>query len=250
MRKKFIAGNWKMNKTSEDAKKYLEDFNIYVKDINDVDIVLCGPFTALCRMRKEIGQNIKIGAQNMYFEDKGAYTGEISPIMIKEFCDYVIIGHSERRTYFAEDNATINKKIKKALEHGLKVIFCLGEKLEQREKKQTKQVVETQLREGLADVTPEQVKNIVIAYEPVWAIGTGQTATPQQAEEIHAYLRELIGVIYSVNVAEEIRIIYGGSVKPNNAREIISMPNIDGALPGGASLDPESFSGIIKASLQ
>lgn len=240
-----MAGNWKMNKTSEEARSFLGDFKLFVKDARDCDIVICAPFTLLPLLKKELeNTNIKVGAQNIFYEDSGAYTGEVSALMVKEFCSYVIIGHSERRKYFNETNEIVNKKVKKALERGLKVIFCLGETLEEREKGITKQIVETQLREGLSKTT---IENIVIAYEPVWAIGTGKTATPAQAEEVHIFLRELLRQLYNQEIADSTRIIYGGSVNQENASAILNMPNIDGCLPGGASLEASSFSNIIKS---
>jgi triosephosphate isomerase len=245
MRKPFIAANWKMNKNVEEAVKFTDDFKLYVKEVENVDILLCIPYTLLSKMNQELKDtNIKLGAENVFYEDKGAYTGEISALMIKDFAEYVIIGHSERRKYFNETNQTVNKRIKKALEHDLKVVFCLGETLSEREKGITKQIVETQLREGLSNVN--DLTNITIAYEPVWAIGTGKTATPKQAQEVHSFLRDLLEQLYGNEVAEKTRILYGGSVKPNNISELMAQQDIDGGLVGGASLNAESFSEIVK----
>jgi triosephosphate isomerase len=192
---------------------------------------------------------VKLGAQNVYHEDNGAYTGEISPLMLKSVgCEYVIIGHSERRTIFKESNETINKKIKKALEHGLKVIFCIGETLDEREKNITNDVVKKQVIEGLLDIDEKAISYMIIAYEPVWAIGTGRNATPQQAQDVHKFIRKLIEDKYSSGIADDLTIQYGGSVKPDNARELLSQPDIDGALVGGACLKAESFIDIIKAA--
>jgi len=249
MRKRFVAGNWKMNKTVDDAKEYTKLIKKYTEGYTQViDIILCVPYTLLQTVHDEMkGKNIKVGAQNIYQEEMGAYTGEISADMVKDFAEYVIIGHSERRTYFKEDNADINKKIKLALKKGLKVIFCLGELETERKTGKYKDAIETQFREGLNLVNIDKLDNIIIAYEPVWAIGTGQTATPEQAQEIHKFLRSLVEDIYSKKAAEKIRIIYGGSVNPDNAKDILDMPDIDGCLPGGASLDPMKFSKIIKS---
>lgn len=248
MRKRFIAGNWKMNKNLGDATAYAAEFLPLVKDVTDAEMVLCVPATLLDTMATALkGSNVGLSGQNMFYADKGAYTGEISPSMVREFASYIIVGHSERRSIFHESDEIVNKKVKKALDYGFTVIFCLGETLEQREADETKDVVRSQLLAGLSDVKEGKLVNIVVAYEPVWAIGTGKTATPEQAQEIHAYLRSVLSETYSEDAAEKIRIIYGGSVKPFNAEEILSMPDIDGALPGGASLDPESFSQIIKA---
>jgi triosephosphate isomerase len=246
--KKFIAGNWKMHKNKEDAIKYLDDFKLFVKDVSETEIVLGVPFTLLETVSRECKKtNIKIAAQNMSYEESGALTGEISANMICDFAEYVIIGHSERRKYFHETNEIINKKINIALKHNLKVKFCLGETQEQRNSNQTNSVIETQFREALSGLNQEQIKSIVIAYEPVWAIGTGNTASPDQAEEVHVFIRELVSQLFNQEIAAKTRIIYGGSVKPENASEILSMPNINGCLPGGASLDPSKFSNIIKS---
>jgi triosephosphate isomerase len=214
------------------------------------DVIICPPYTSLSEANSLIKNTIvKLGAQNVYHEDNGAYTGEISPLMLKSVgCEYVIIGHSERRTIFKESNETINKKIKKALEHGLKVIFCIGETLDEREKNITNDVVKKQVMEGLLDIDEKAISNMIIAYEPVWAIGTGRNATPQQAQDVHKFIRKLIEDKYSSGIADDLTIQYGGSVKPDNARELLSQPDIDGALVGGACLKAESFIDIIKAA--
>lgn len=246
--KKIIAGNWKMNKNKQEALNFLADFKLFCKDVNDIDIVLAVPFTLLETVSKECkGTNVKISAQNLSSEESGAFTGEVSAKMINDFAEFVIIGHSERRKYFNETNDILNKKINVALKNKLKIIFCLGETKEQRNNNQTNNVIETQLREGLSGLNQEQVKNIIIAYEPVWAIGTGNTATPEQAEEVHVFIRNLISDLFGKEIAENTRIIYGGSVNPENATEILSMPNINGCLPGGASLDASKFIKIIKS---
>ncbi len=248
MRQKIVVGNWKMNKTYEEAVSFMQDFKLFVRDINNVEMVIAPPYTLLNYLKNEVnGTNIKVAAQDVFYEEKGAFTGEISPKMVKDFAEYVIIGHSERKKYFGETNQIINKKIKAALQTGLKVIFCLGESFEERNQGNTKTVVETQLREGLANITIVEMGSVVIAYEPVWAIGTGNTATPEQAEEIHIFLRQLVKDLYNEETSLNIRIIYGGSVNPNNATNILKMPNIDGCLPGGSSLDPGSLTHIIKS---
>ncbi len=248
MRQKIVIGNWKMNKTYDEAVSFFQDFKLFVKDIENVEIVIAPPFTLLNLLRNEASETkIKIAAQDVFYEEQGAFTGAVSSKMLKDFAEYVIIGHSERRKYFGENNQIINKKVKTALQTGLKVIFCLGESLEERNQGNAKTVIETQLREGLANVTIVEMGHVVIAYEPVWAIGTGNTATPEQAEEIHIFLRQLIKDLYNEETAENLRIIYGGSVNPDNAADILKMPNIDGCLPGGASLDAGSLTHIIKS---
>jgi len=213
-----------------------------------VEVAVAPPFTALLAVRKEIeGSPIRLAAQNLYWEEKGAFTGEISPIMLKEVgCHYVIIGHSERRQIFAETDETVNRRIKAALAHRLKVIFCIGETLQEREGEKTFSVIEKQIEGGLKGLGDQEIRNTVIAYEPVWAIGTGKTATPEQAEEVHGFIRRKLGKLYSREVSEEIRIQYGGSVTPENIRGLMDQPNIDGALVGGASLKADSFSKIVR----
>ena len=232
-----------MNKDIKESVSLINKFEILIKNIKNVEIVVCPPFTSLNEVNKLIkGSNIDLGAQNMYFEEKGAFTGEISPLMLKDAgCEYVILGHSERRQCFNETNELINKKIKAALKNKLKPILCIGETLEQREKNETMKTIENQLINCLNNINEKGMKNISVAYEPVWAIGTGKNATPQQAEEVHKFIRKLLLKIYNKNIAENTRIIYGGSVKPSNIKELMKMENINGALVGGASLDAESF---------
>lgn len=250
MRKKVIAGNWKMNNDLEQSASLINGLKDLLKNEKpNCDVIICPPFTSLTESKKLIdGSVIKLGAQNMHFEDSGAFTGEISASMLKSAgCEYVIIGHSERRTLFGDTDKTLNKKLKKALEVGLKPIFCVGELLEERESEITKDVVKTQVEIGLFDVSAEEMKNVIIAYEPVWAIGTGKTATPEQAQEVHEFIRDLIEILYSKKIADHLVIQYGGSVKPDNAKELLSQKDIDGALVGGACLKADMFMGIITA---
>ncbi len=249
MRKIIVAGNWKMNKTVAEAVNTVKELKELVKDVTKVEVVIGAPFTALSELAKEVkGSNIKLSAQNMHWEKEGAFTGEISPLMLKEIgVEYVILGHSERREYFGETNQIVNKKVKSALVNGLKPILCVGEKLEEREAGNTEKVVEDHIRGGLEGITKEEMKNIVIAYEPVWAIGTGKTASPEQAEEVHAFIRKLLTAMYDVETAEDTTVQYGGSMKPSNSAELIAKPNIDGGLVGGASLKASDFAGIVKS---
>ncbi|MBN1157539.1 triose-phosphate isomerase [Candidatus Woesearchaeota archaeon] len=232
MRKKIVVANWKMNKTVHEAVSFANEINKY-QDFR-CDVALCAPFVALSELRNVLDKRFHVGAQNIYFEEAGAYTGEISATMIKKFCRFVIVGHSERRQIFKEDDQVVNKKAKIALKHGITPIVCIGETLQERESGKTSEVVQRQILESLKDI---DVTQIIMAYEPVWAIGTGRNATPEQAEEIHALIRRLIG-------SEKTRILYGGSVKPENAKGLMQQKNIDGALVGGASLDVKSFIGI------
>ncbi len=237
MRKMIIAGNWKMNKTAKETRELIETLKPLVKT-EEADVVFCVPAVSLM-LATEItkGTNIEIGAQNMYYEENGAYTGEIAPNMLTEIgVKYVVIGHSERREYFGETNETVNKKVLKAIEHNLVPILCCGEYLEQREQGITIDLIRQQIKIGLKDVSAEDVKKVVVAYEPIWAIGTGVTATSDQAEEVCAAIRELLVELYGQAVAEEVRIQYGGSVNAGNAAELFAKPNIDGGLVGGASL--------------
>ncbi|MBC8543159.1 triose-phosphate isomerase [Bianquea renquensis] len=238
MRKVIVAGNWKMNKTPREAIELIETLKPLVSEREDVEVVFCPPFISLMVAVEAVkGTNIKIGAQNMYFEENGAYTGEVAPDMIAECgVEYVILGHSERRQYFGETDESINKKVKKAFEHGLKPIICVGETLEQREQGITEDLVRLQTKIALKDISKEDAKKAVFAYEPVWAIGTGKTATSVQAEEVCAAIRRVLSEIYDEETAGEIRIQYGGSVNAGNAAELFAMPNIDGGLVGGASL--------------
>lgn len=240
MRKKIIAGNWKMNKGPKDAVALIEELKPLVAS-DDVEVVFCTPAISLvAAIEAAKGSNIGIGAQNMHFEESGAYTGEIAPSMLTEIgVKYVVIGHSERRAYFAETDETVNKKVKKAIEHKLVPIICVGETLEQREQGITVDLVRLQTKIALKDVSYEDAKGVVIAYEPIWAIGTGRTATSLQAEEVCAAIRQVVSEIYDAPVAEAVRIQYGGSVAGANAAELFAMPNIDGGLVGGASLKAE-----------
>ena len=242
----LIAANWKMNKTIGEALSYIKELKGFVKDIREREIAVCAPFTALSALSAVLkGSNIGLGAQNMHFENEGAFTGEVSAKMLWEIgAKYVILGHSERRQLFGERDEMINKKVKKALESELNVIFCTGESLEQREANSTEAVLERQLRKGLAGIT--DMRGIVIAYEPLWAIGTGKTATPEQAQEAHEYARELLASMLGEDAAEHTRIIYGGSMKPENAKALMAKPDIDGGLVGVASLDAKSFAEIVK----
>ncbi len=250
-RKLIIAGNWKMNKTVAEALALVSNLKLALANIREVDIVVCPPFTALESVSKAVlDSNLRLGAQNMSEQNFGAFTGEICAGMLKEFSvRYVILGHSERRQYQKESNSLISRKA--AAVHGasLKPIVCVGETLEEREGGQTEKVLETQVRGSLAGLTKEQMVETIVAYEPVWAIGTGKTATTQQAQDAHAFIRSLLMKIFDEAVAKKVRIQYGGSVKPANARELMGQPDVDGALVGGASLEPRSFADIIKNSI-
>lgn len=244
-RKKIIAGNWKMNMTPSEAKALVETLAPLVQN-DDVDVIYCVPAIDIVPVVEAVkGSNVAVGAENMYIEEKGAYTGEISPNMIVDAgAKYVIIGHSERREYFKEDDAFLNKKVLKALEHGLIPILCCGESLEQRESGVTLDWIRLQIKSDLQGVTAEQAAGIVIAYEPIWAIGTGKTATADQAEEVCGAIRKLIAEIYDEETAEKIRIQYGGSMKPANCKELLAKPDIDGGLIGGAALKAD-FADIV-----
>ena len=248
MRKRIVAGNWKMNKTPAEAKALIEVLKPLVGASEETEVVFCPPFLDIAVAVEAVkGTNIKIGAQNMYYEEKGAYTGEVAPdMLVGAGCEYVILGHSERRGYFGETNEIVNKKVLKALEHGLKPIICVGETLEQREQGITEDLVRLQTKIALKDVSAEDAVKTVIAYEPIWAIGTGKTATNEQAEEVCAAIRKVLTEIYGEETAQEIRIQYGGSVNAGNAKELFAMPNIDGGLVGGASLKAD-FSDIVNA---
>ena len=250
MRKKVIAGNWKMNNDLNESQDLVSKIINGLGNDTKCDVIVCPPFTSLNEVSSLVKNTpVKLGAQNLYFEESGAFTGEISATMLKSVgCEYVIIGHSERRTIFGELDDVINKKIQRALKQNLKPIFCVGELLEQREDGTTMEVVKNQILKGLKDITPAQLSEIIIAYEPVWAIGTGKTATPEQAQEVHAAIRELIVENFSDDVADNLVIQYGGSVKPDNAGELLSKKDIDGALVGGACLKADSFLGIIAAA--
>ena len=246
MRRKVIAGNWKMNMLPNEAIAFIEEFTPLVKDTEN-EVVLCVPYTDLFySLLSAQNTNIKIGAQNMHWEEKGAYTGEVSPKMLKSIgVEYVIIGHTERRQYFNETDETVNKKLKAAFENELKPIVCVGETLEEREKGITSQIITSQTRLALDGLTDEQVKNTIIAYEPIWAIGTGETATSEDANNSIKEFRKEIEKIYGKDVAECVIIQYGGSVKSVNAEELFNMSDIDGGLIGGASLKPEEFAKIV-----
>jgi triosephosphate isomerase len=250
LRKKLIAGNWKMNKTSPDALTLAKEIVLEVGKVIEVEIVVCPPFTALETVGKVVdGSNVKLGAQNMHPEASGAYTGEISAPMLRAiFATHVILGHSERRAYFGETDAFINKKVLVALKNQLKPILCVGETLAERESGSTLKVVQTQLEAGLAGVTKELAATVVIAYEPVWAIGTGKVATTEQAQEVHAFIRSLLVKLFGDPIAQKVRILYGGSMKPANAPELLAQKDIDGGLIGGAALETRSFVDLVKAA--
>ncbi len=248
MRKTIIAGNWKMNKTVSETKAFFNDLLPLVKNI-DANVIVGVPATSL-QVASEItnGSIIKIAAQNMNANLSGAYTGEISPLMLKDLgVEYVILGHSERREYYHECDKIINEKVKSAIDNDLNPILCIGEKLEDRENGLTNEVVKTQLIKGLLGVCEKGIKKVIIAYEPVWAIGTGKTATPEMAQEVHAFIRQLLTDLYSKEIADEITIQYGGSMKPENVISLLEQKDIDGGLIGGASLDPSSFIKLIEA---
>ena len=246
MRRKVIAGNWKMNMLPNEAIEYIDKLAPLVKDTEN-EVILCVPYTDLFyALLTAQNTNIKIGAQNMHFAEKGAYTGEVSAKMLKSInVEYVIIGHSERRQYFNETDETVNKKIKSAFENGLKPIVCVGETLEERESGKTESIITKQTELALDGLTNEQLENTIIAYEPIWAIGTGKTATSEDANNSIKAIRNKIEELYGKDVAEKVIIQYGGSVKSKNAKELFSMSDIDGGLVGGASLDPEEFSKIV-----
>lgn len=246
----IIAGNWKMNKTVEEAVELAGQLKQSLQDIRAREIVICPTYISIVVVREVVkNSNIKLGAQNMHFEKSGAFTGEVAAGMLKDAgCDYVIIGHSERRQYFGETDENVNKKMHAANAAGLIPIVCVGETLSQREKNETFAVIEKQIKTGVAGLSAgtEQTKNLVIAYEPVWAIGTGKTATPQQAEDVHAFIRKTYAEMYGKDAAESIRILYGGSVKPDNVSEIMKQPDIDGALVGGAALKADDFIKLVR----
>ena len=251
MRKKILAANWKMNLTVAETVTYIRTFVAEAGDDTDVEVVIIPPFTALADASKLISEfySIKLGAQNMNAHKSGAFTGEVSAAMLRElFVRYVVLGHSERRQLFGETDAVINEKVRAAHEATLKPIFCIGETLTERDAGQVELVLARQLRAGLAGLGSKEIQETVIAYEPVWAIGTGRNATPQQAQDAHAFIRREVAAITDTHVAERIRLQYGGSVKPGNAATLLAEPDIDGALVGGASLDPRDFTEIVKAA--
>lgn len=244
----IIAGNWKMHKTRAEAADLANALAAEIGTLSNVEVVLCPSFTLLETVAQAIkGTNIKLGAQDCFFEDQGAFTGEVSPAMLKEVgCSYCIIGHSERRQFFGETDASVNRKARALYRHGITPIICVGETLDERESGQTASVVSSQIRGSLQGLPSDKLASTVIAYEPVWAIGTGKTATKEQAQEVHALIRNQIADLFSRPLAMQVRIQYGGSVKPENIRELMSQTDIDGALVGGASLDAQSFASIVK----
>ncbi len=250
-RKLIIAGNWKMNKTAAEALDLVQGLKRELANVKEVDVVVCPPFTALSDVSKAIlDSNIRLGAQNMSEQNYGAFTGEIAAGMLKEFSvRYVILGHSERRQFQKEPNELIAAKALAAHKASLKPIVCIGETLAEREGGQTEKVLETQVRGSLASLSKEQMDETILAYEPVWAIGTGKTATAAQAQEAHAFIRQVLGKMFDDTVARRVRIQYGGSVKPANARELMALPDVDGALVGGAALEVRSFADIVKNSI-
>ncbi|MFE5322850.1 triose-phosphate isomerase [Paenibacillus sp. NPDC056579] len=249
MRKPIIAGNWKMFKTVSEAVAFVNEVKGKA-EVDGVDSVICAPFTNLPALVEAVkGTTLKVGAQNLHFEDNGAFTGEISGVMLKDLgVDYVIIGHSERRAYFAETDETVNKKVHAAFKHGLTPIVCVGEKLEEREAGETKAVCKVQTEAAFAGLSAEQAAQVVIAYEPIWAIGTGKSSTAADANEVISYIRELVAGLYGQQVADAVRIQYGGSVKPNNIGEYMQESDIDGALVGGASLEPASYIALVEGA--
>ena len=249
-RKLMVAGNWKMNKTVHEAQELIANLLQSHPKIAHIDAVLCPPFTVLYTAHALLAQStFQLGAQNMHWEDSGAFTGEIAPQFLAELCDYVILGHSERRAMFGESNTTVNKKLHAALAHHLKPIICVGESLAENQAGETEQVVASQCREGLAGIEAQQASQIIIAYEPVWAIGTGLAATPQQANDVHAkVIRPVIAELFGKDQAQNMRILYGGSVNPQNAYALFSQSDIDGGLIGGASLKAESFNALLEAA--
>ncbi|MBU1054396.1 MAG: triose-phosphate isomerase [Proteobacteria bacterium] len=247
-RKPFIAGNWKMYKTGIEAVKTAEKLVKLLSQYSDVDVMIAPAYIALEQVNEAVKDSlVMLGAQNLFWEKEGAYTGEISPEMIiSAGCKYVIIGHSERRQFFGETNETVNKKIKAAISYNLKPVFCIGESEKERDANETFNVLDKQMEMGLEGCLADNMHNVTLAYEPVWAIGTGKTASSEQAQEVHLFLRNLIEKLFGKTIAESIRILYGGSVKPENAAELMSMPDVDGALVGGASLDADKFMQIVK----
>jgi triosephosphate isomerase len=248
MRKKIVAANWKMNMTQAESARFVESLLLDLGDIADVEVVIIPPFTAIAKVTESLGkaQNIKVGAQNMHWERNGPFTGEISAALLRDlFVRYVVLGHSERRTLFGETDEVVNLKVRAAHEATLRPIVCVGETLEQRDRGNVKKILSIQLRGSLEGLSAKELQETVIAYEPVWAIGTGRNATPDQAQEAHVFFRHTLREMSDEATAERIRIQYGGSVKPDNARDLMSQPDIDGALVGGASLDPRSFAQIV-----
>lgn len=252
MRKKIVAANWKMNMTQAESARFVESLLLDLGDISEVEVVIIPPFTAIAKVTESLGksQNIKIGAQNMHWERNGAFTGEISAALLRDlYVRYVVLGHSERRTLFGETDEIVNRKVLAAHEATLRPIVCVGETLAQRDKGNVEKILSIQLRGSLKGLGLKELQETVVAYEPVWAIGTGRVATPDQAQEAHAFIRHTLSEISDEATADRIRIQYGGSVKPENAGDLMNQLDIDGALVGGASLDPRSFAQIVKATL-
>ncbi len=252
MRKTIIAGNWKMYKTLKNGQELAVALKRELYKIENVDIVICPAYTLLAYLADDLEEsNIALGAQDVNWQEEGAFTGEVSPLMLKDAgCKYVIIGHSERRQFFAETNQSVNNKLKAALEHSLVPIVCVGENLSEREAGKTFAVLDDHVKNGLKDISESEILKVVIAYEPVWAIGTGKTATPDQAQEAHKYIRALLEKMYNKDIAQQVRIQYGGSVKPENITELMQQPDVDGALVGGASLKADSFTAIVTKAAQ
>jgi triosephosphate isomerase len=250
MRTPVIAGNWKLYKTTAEAVALVQGLIPLVREKRGVEVIVAPVFTVLSKVSEVVaGTNVKLAGQDCYWEEEGAFTGEVSPKMLLDAgCSHVIIGHSERRQYFGETDATVNKKIKAALAANLTVLFCIGETLAEREAGQTFTVLKTQVAGGLANIAGEQLRNVIVAYEPVWAIGTGKTASDEQAQEAHAFIRSQVAALYNPALADQTRILYGGSVKPENIAGLVTQPDIDGALVGGASLKADSFAGIVNAA--
>jgi len=248
MRRIIVAGNWKMNNSVRESVSLIRELGAALDDVKGREVVVSPPFTSLYEVAKEIaGKKIRLAAQDLFWEESGAYTGEISGPMLKDAgCEFVIIGHSERRQFFGETDESVNKKNKAALKHNLTPIVCIGERLEEREKGKTFEIIEKQVRAGFDGFGASEMKKIVIAYEPVWAIGTGKTATPEQANEVHLFVRNLLGTLFGKEISESLPILYGGSVKPDNIKGLMEQSEIDGALVGGASLDAKGFLKIIK----
>lgn len=250
MRVPLIAGNWKMYKTVDQAVEFVRGLKAALDGAGGAEVAVCPPFTALAAVARELpGSQIALGAQNMYWTEEGAFTGEISPLMLKEIgCRYVILGHSERRQYFGETDQTVNKKVKAAIKHGLTPIVCVGEQLAEREAGRTEAVIKTQIDGSLAGLTADELAGLVVAYEPVWAIGTGRTASAGDARQVNSFIRALLAGLAGHEAAGRVRILYGGSVKPDNAAGLMAENGIDGALVGGASLQVDSFAAIVRAA--
>jgi triosephosphate isomerase (TIM) len=247
-RRPFVAGNWKMNKTVAEAVDLVKELKGFLSGVRRVDVAVAPPYPSLTAVGQELGGSlIRLAAQNVFWEEKGAFTGEVSPLMLKEAgCEFVIVGHSERRQFFGETDETVNRRLRAALRQGLKPIFCVGESLKEREAGRTFAVIGAQIEGGLMGLAEDELAGLVVAYEPVWAIGTGKTATPGQAEEVHRFIRENLERLYAGKLAGEIRIQYGGSVTPENVKALMAQENIDGALVGGASLKAEIFAKVVR----